>query len=388
MRTEKVLFVHDGPRWKDTVDQKYGSFADLELYERYKYLSPEVSLAMRVFPLKSTDGLVNLSERDLPLLELKPFNRPHLMFNYFKSRRLLEAYISSYDIIIARLPSTMGSLAVKICKKLNKPYMVEVVACPFDSLYYHSLLGKMYANIGYFKMKRIVHNAPFVVYVTKEFLESKYPTKGKYVACSNVILNRKFQENPKVEFYNKFLKSKKIVITTTGKVDLTYKGFQYVLAVLPQLIENGYQVHYNIIGGGDQKRLKEITKKLLVSEQVTFFGKLNHDEVFEILERTDLYIQPSETEGLPRAVIEAMSMGCACLGTEVGGIPELLEQDFLFQVKNRSELYKKITQILDKNVLLQQSNRNFRMSQQYEYEVIKEKRNKFYDLFLKEINGK
>jgi glycosyltransferase involved in cell wall biosynthesis len=388
MKKETILFVHDGPRWKNVSNEQFGSAADLELFEKYRYLATDVSLAMRVFQTDSFEGLVNLSKRNLMIYEIKAFNRPAIIHHYFSSKKHLEEVIKQHDIIIARLPSTIGSLAVKISKKLKKSCFIEVVACPFDSLYHHSILGKLYAPFAFYKMKRLVKNAPFVMYVTNHFLQNKYPSKGKSIGCSDVILKSIPKTNPKGALYEHFNKSKTIQISTTGKVDLSTKGFQHVLKVIPKLKNLGYSVVYNIIGGGDQEKLRSISKELDISEKVIFHGKLNHESVFKLLQITDLYIQPSQTEGLPRALVEAMSYGCACLGSNVGGIPELLDPKCLFQTNNTLELLDKIVWILQQEQLTLHSERNFSVSQHYSYHALQNKRNQFYDLFLNSINEK
>ena len=42
----------------------------------------------------------------------------------------------------------------------------------------------------FIKDRSIVVDAPFVYYVTTNFLQSRYPTRGKTVCCSNVVLNK------------------------------------------------------------------------------------------------------------------------------------------------------------------------------------------------------
>src|SRR5690625_396249 len=57
---------------------------------------------------------------------------------------------------------------------------------------------------------------------------------------------------------------------------------------------------------------------------------MRHNEVFDWLETIDLYAQPSRQEGLPRALIESMSRGVPAFGANTAGIPELLENEFIF----------------------------------------------------------
>jgi glycosyltransferase involved in cell wall biosynthesis len=58
---------------------------------------------------------------------------------------------------------------------------------------------------------------------------------------------------------------------------------------------------------------------------VTFTGNLpGPPAVREVLAGADAFVLASRTEGLPRAMLEAMAAGLPCVGTDVGGIPELL----------------------------------------------------------------
>jgi glycosyltransferase involved in cell wall biosynthesis len=52
-------------------------------------------------------------------------------------------------------------------------------------------------------------------------------------------------------------------------------------------------------------------------------GAHNHPQ--DWMRRAAIYVQPSREEALGLALQEAMSSGCACVGTRVGGIPDLLE---------------------------------------------------------------
>jgi glycosyltransferase involved in cell wall biosynthesis len=387
---KKLLFVHDGPRWKDNKGNQYGNSSDIDIFQRYKYLADEVSFCMRVFLTDKLENLTDLNEQGLFINEIAAFNRPTKLHNFFKSRQKIQTYVDQADLIIVRLPSTIGSIAYWAAKRNNIPVLVEVVACPFDSLSNHSLLGKIYARFSVKKLRRIMLDSKFSIYVTSHFLQSRYPTNGSSLAISDVVLSKSLDKNQKSNSYSQIeVKNRTWIITTAGVVNLSYKGHYYVLKAISILIERGYSFEYNIVGGGDNSSLKVIVGKLQINEYIKFLGKIPHKDIFKVLGKTDIYIQPSETEGMPRALIEAMSCGCACLGSTAGGIPELLNSDFLFESKNVNDLVIKIKKITSSNyILVDESQRNFEKAKQFKFEVLESKRKSFYDKFINSINEK
>jgi hypothetical protein len=64
------------------------------------------------------------------------------------------------------------------------------------------------------------------------------------------------------------------------------------------------------------------------------------------LARADLFVLPSKTEGLPRVIIEAMSVALPCLGTTVGGTPELLPAENMVPAGDAAVLAAKITEVV------------------------------------------
>ena len=67
-------------------------------------------------------------------------------------------------------------------------------------------------------------------------------------------------------------------------------------------------------------------KAKALRDRVRFRGQLTTPvDVRAELDRADLFVLPSRQEGLPRAMIEAMARALPCIGSSVGGIPELLQ---------------------------------------------------------------
>ena len=100
------------------------------------------------------------------------------------------------------------------------------------------------------------------------------------------------------------------------------------------------------------------------------------------MDTLDLYIQPSNTEGLPRALIEAMSRGCPCVGSDAGGIPELLASPCIFKKKNIGDLIKTIQYVIEN--MMKCSDACYERAKDYKIQTIVNKRNEFFDLFIQE----
>ncbi|GAA4914635.1 glycosyltransferase family 4 protein [Actinomycetospora succinea] len=82
--------------------------------------------------------------------------------------------------------------------------------------------------------------------------------------------------------------------------------------------------HLTMAGDGEHERARALARELGVADSVTVHEWLSTDQVAELLASADVLALPSENEGQPMVVLEAMSRGLAVLATEVGGIPELV----------------------------------------------------------------
>jgi glycosyltransferase involved in cell wall biosynthesis len=310
------------------------------------------------------------------------------VFTSYKIMRTFKSLIKSYDIIATKAPSFVSSYAVKIAKKKQIPCYVELVGCPWDAFWNHSWKGKLVAPFMWYATKKAVKNAPYVLYVTNEFLQRRYPNTGRTINCSNVALPTLDESvlDARLHKIKQTTKNKPIVIGTTAAVDVRYKGQDYVIQAIAELNKQGYNYEYRLVGGGDKARLQSIAEKYRVADKVIFEGSIPHERVFDYLDDIDIYVQPSKTEGLPRALIEAMSRGCPCIGSNAGGIPELLDNAYIFRSGNVKELVT-ILANFDVEKMVKQAKRNFEFSKGYAKEVIETRRNEFFKQFAESVEN-
>ena len=387
----KMLFCYDGPIEQDCNGEFYSPALNSAMFQRYKAISDDIRIAIRVRKVKEDYSSRKMAGNYLSKKEYKIIESPNIssvkgiFINKRKAKLILEREIKNIDFLIIRLPSMIGNLAVKTAKKYKKPYLIEMVGCPWDALWNHSLKGKLFAPIMTYITKKEIKNAPYVLYVTKDFLQKRYPTNGKSIGCSDVVLNDIDEKNLEIR-KDRFKRNKENsikIIATTAAVDVKYKGQKYVLKAIKRLMNDGKMFEYWLIGDGDNSYLKKYVKKYKLEKQVKFLGPLPHNEVFEKLDNVDIYIQPSKQEGLPRALIEAMSRALLCIGSRTGGIPELLEKKFIFN-KGSSKQLAKILKKIDTEDMIEQSLKNFEKSKDYAKNKLDERRIDFYKNFIRE----
>ena len=79
-----------------------------------------------------------------------------------------------------------------------------------------------------------------------------------------------------------------------------------------------------MVGSGpDLSEFTARTAALGLTERLIFLGY--RDDVPDLLQAADLFVLPSHSEGTPLSILEAMAARCAVVATNVGGIPEIVE---------------------------------------------------------------
>jgi glycosyltransferase involved in cell wall biosynthesis len=103
-----------------------------------------------------------------------------------------------------------------------------------------------------------------------------------------------------------------------------------------------------IVGDGEMKdRLLKVVTRRNLSRSVIFAGFVK--DLSEYLNRMDIFVLASRTEGFPVVLLEAMAMGLPVIATRVGGIPELIrdnETGFLVRPFRYKELSRAILNVL------------------------------------------
>lgn len=173
--------------------------------------------------------------------------------------------------------------------------------------------------------------------------------------------------------------SNKFKIVCLGRLE-GEKGHALLLNAISQN-ENKNSIEIQLIGDGSQtENLKKISKDNELN--CIFLGAITDRQyIFNTMANADIFIIPSLTEGMPRALLEAMAIGLPCIGANVGGIPEAIEESYLYHPHDLDVLNQLIQKFYDSNQLREQvglRNKAF-ISNHFSDSALQEKKHAFWN---------
>lgn len=129
------------------------------------------------------------------------------------------------------------------------------------------------------------------------------------------------------------------------------KGILNLIGALEILSNNGVDFRASIIGDGPlRKDAENRSLHCNLNLKIDFLGYCKHDSLPEILNELKFLIIPSYTEGLPNAVLEAMSCGVVVISTPVGALPDVIcdgQNGFLIKDNSPNAISEKIIQVIN-----------------------------------------
>ncbi|MGB0868605.1 MAG: glycosyltransferase [Flavobacteriales bacterium] len=302
-------------------------------------------------------------------------------------KRLLKQIIKQNlnCVFICRIPGLLGDICISILRKEKKEYGVEVVGDPWDVFSKNSInhiLSPFFKYFYFYKLRQNVIHANAVLYVTERTLQERYPAKpGVFVTyASNVeLFESDFSVHPKQ--YSSFNVP---TIISVGSLEQMYKSPDIVLKALRILKDKKIEFRFIWLGGGRyMNEMITLSKDLQIDDCVQFLGNVSMVSVRQKMTEADIFVLASRTEGLPRVIVEAQAKGLPCIGSNIGGIPELLSKRALVEPENIQDLVGKIeTFLLNKELYNSEAKVNLNNSKNYSHKLLTKRREKFFESLI------
>ncbi len=324
-----------------------------------------------------------------------------------KIRRSLLSAVGPGDTLLCRVGSPLANELLPSFWKQHRPYGLEVVGDPHEAMGPHTIrhpLRPLFRTLATRSLRRQCTRAVAVAYVTREQLQKRYPCPAHSIGVSDVgsldfrVAPKSFTTNyasvycentqfvDRARFYHDGERPR---ILFVGSLAQMYKGADVLIRAVRHLLPVIAPAVVLVGDGKHRAELEKLCRKLSLSDYVTLLGELPSGQpIRDQMDRASLFVMPSRTEGLPRAMIEAMTRALPCIGTRVGGIPELLADEDLVDPDDVAGLAAKIKEVLtDPERLSRMSARNLRQVQAYRPEALTKRRNEFYCFLRQATEG-
>lgn len=251
--------------------------------------------------------------------------------------------IHSYELICPNVLMLSPAKSTNICKT---GFSKNCRRCIGNRYYYHKLKFALYKKL-FKNVDLLIPNSKFVQRILNQ--------KG-YKTTETIHYGIKSLDFLKERDGNNIL--------YVGRLSKE-KGVKYILKALSLIIKKIPSVHLDIVGvGQERKELENLSKKLKLKNHVAFIGSVPYDEVEKYYKQANIVIVSSiwpEPFGLIGP--EAMSVGRPVIASNVGGIPEWLDDGktgFLVDPGHPDQIAEKVIKLFSDRKLLEEMGKNAR----------------------------
>jgi glycosyltransferase involved in cell wall biosynthesis len=278
------------------------------------------------------------------------WQKPRILIDIVKSEQ--------FDIIHAHNLSLSAQAAQKISKKINKPFIMDLhyISQDYSSKGVKGVLNTIYINEMAKKLKSCNH----IIVLTKslkEWVLSNYNLEeDKITVVPNGADINKFalkkEYKKKTEELKDSLNLLDNVVMYAGFMD-RINGMSDFARIIPSIITKNPETSFVFIGHGpEEDEIIALSKKY---PQVKFLPMVPYDAMPIYYQMCDLFVIPrpstiSAETVTPLKLLEVMAMEKPVLGSDVGGIGEVIrhgENGYLFEKGNMESFKKTLLEVLD-----------------------------------------
>ncbi len=373
----RFLRTPDGSVWTDTV-------YETSHWDRYLEVFSRVRLVARVKDVPAADPA--WARVDDPFVTVSAV--PHYIgpVAYVRRRRAvrraLAAAVLPGETILLRAPGQLAAVMAGVLASRGQRWAAMVVGDPAQSLATgatsHPLHG-VFRQVFIRGLRSIVRGAVAVHYVSHGLKRLYPPSAGAIVTVgSDVVL----PEGAFAASARRHPSPPAPTVITIGSLEQPMKGTAVLINACAACHRAGLPLRVTIVGEGRlRSKLERMARELGVGECVTFLGAIPAGTaVREQLDRASIFVLPSFTEGLSRALVEAMARGLPCIGSDVEGIAELLRPEDTVPPRDAGRLAVALrTALADPARLDEMSRRNLEIARTYAEGALWTRRRGWYE---------
>jgi glycosyltransferase involved in cell wall biosynthesis len=360
LKKKEILYiVHNYNSFqKDHIEEASKYFKNVNVLVRYKPISTIAKyLPFKIF--KKFDDAYVIDEKDIPsnvqILRTPFWYLPYGFLNrclgrkHLKAvRKIIKKYDIKFDLIHSHFVWSSGYVGMKLKEKYNVPLVItghgyDVYKLPFSS---DSWRGKIV---------EILESADRVITVSKyneQYLKELGTDLSKVSIINNGFSPSLFYPQKKEEVRKRLdIDLTKKVCVSVGNLE-KIKGQDILIEAIKILTEKGEEIFCYIVGNGSRyKYLQSLINSYGLEKNVFLLGTKPHFEIKEYISMSDVFVIPSRRESASVVLLEALACGKPVVATNVGIVPEVLENDkygYIVDIENPKDLANAISKAISK----------------------------------------
>ena len=374
----RFAITSDGNLWTPNASLDY------RFWSRYLDVYEEVYLLVRAKLYAVPPGGWNMaSGPGIKAMPLPYYEGPWAFLkNYVRVKRAMGEALAHAEAIHLRVFSVIGD-EVRRALPSGRPYGVEVVGDPYAAFAPGSIKHPLRPFFRWWfsrQLRRQCAGACAAAYVTERTLQRRYPPAPDAFSThySSIVLpDVALASAPRPPQPGR----RRHILIFVGTLAQLYKAPDVLIDAVATCVGEGLDLQLMLVGDGKHRQELEAQAATLgLGRRTRFPGQLPAGEAVRAqLDRADLFVLPSKTEGLPKALIEAMAWGLPCIGSTVGGIPELLPPEDMVPPGDATALARRIREVVTSPERMgRMSARNLEKAAEYREEVLRERWIAFY----------
>ena len=304
----------------------------------------------------------------------------------FKARQVQQAArkaVRTDDAVIFYLSSQIASCIEPMLRRMGHPYGIYVISDPYDVFApgsVNSPLRPFFRWLSPRELRDQCANASAAAYITEKALQRRYPPNPG-VFTAHYSMTELPDSTLATAARSHFQEKQSLTLITVGSLAQLYKAPDVLIDAFAVCVGEGLDIKLVLVGDGQyRQKLEARAQAHGLGDRVCFKGQLTAgDAVRNQLDLADIFVLPSHQEGLPGAMVEAMARALPCIGSTVGGIPELLPPEDMIPPGDVAALANKIREVVtNPERMARMSARNLQKAKDYRDEVLYDQRNEFY----------
>lgn len=308
---------------------------------------------------------------------------PFLMVSqYFSTKNLIKK--EKFDVLHAHWIFPSGFLCTLLSKKYKIPLLLTIHGSDIFAL--RNIFFRWIQNFTLKHSSFVTVNSS----ATEMEIKRRFPNIDKIYKI------------PMGVDFSKFRKRKAIMGSYKGKKIILFvgrlskqKGIEYLIKAMPNVIKKVKNAKLLIIGEGQTKpELERLKNEVNLKDSIEFLGSQPREKLIDYYNLSDVVVLPAlsdktGTEGLGLVLLEAMATKTAVIGSNIGGIKDIIEDNktgLRVEQKNPDSLAKAIIKILENNNLRNRFSANGQkfVYKNYSWKTITDR---FKDLYGKITRG-